>query len=279
MGKLKYFLKNLKSKKRSKLLGPHAKGIIYDSENGLIALPVEDITIGKNLGFKGKWDIEEIHKISDKCTSDDTIYVIGTHVGTLLIPLAKKVKHIVGYEANENTHWYMQKNLMLNDVKNTTLFNYAVGDSNKTIEFYQSKVNTGGSKIKPVKDAEQYTYDNPDTVEVEMIVLDEHIKNNNLPKPTAYIMDIEGAEYFALQGMQNSLKDVRFLYVEFVPHHLENVSNTSIDEFMALITPHFKSATILKKDIVFSLENQSEAFFDYLKDLQNNNNAEDILFE
>ncbi|RZN82127.1 MAG: FkbM family methyltransferase [Winogradskyella sp.] len=279
MSKLKYFFKNLKSQKRKKIFGEHAKGIIYESKNGVIALPIEDITIGKSLGFKGHWDINEANKIKDKCSEDDTIYVIGTHVGTLLIPLAKKVKQIIGYEANKNTHWYAEKNLDLNDTKNVTIYNYAVGNENKEVEFYQSTVNTGGSKIKPIKEAPQYTYDNPKTVKVDMIVLDGHIKQQNLPEPTGFIMDIEGAEYFALQGMQESLKKAKFLYVEYVPHHLENVSNVSKETFMALILPHFKTASFIKRDKVFSLENESAAFFDYLNELQTNDKAEDILFE
>ncbi len=51
--KLKYFFRTLKSKKRKKIFGPNAKGIIYDSKNGYMALPISDITKGKNLGFKG----------------------------------------------------------------------------------------------------------------------------------------------------------------------------------------------------------------------------------
>ena len=112
-----------------------------------------------------------------------------------------------------------------------------------------------------------------------MIVLDEHIKQQNLPEPTGFIMDIEGAEYFALQGMQDSLKKVKFLYVEYVPHHLENVSNVDKETFMKLILPHFTKASFIKQDKAFSLENESAAFFDYLNQLQANNNAEDILFE
>ncbi|WP_299112779.1 FkbM family methyltransferase [uncultured Winogradskyella sp.] len=279
MSKLKYFFKNLKSQKRKKIFGEHAKGIIYESQNGVIALPIEDITIGKSLGFKGHWDINEANKIKDKCSEDDIVYVIGTHVGTLLIPLAKKVKQIIGYEANENTHWYAEKNLDLNDTKNVTIYNYAVGNENKEVEFYQSTVNTGGSKIKPIKEAAQYTYDNPKTVKVDMVVLDEHIKQQNLPEPTGFIMDIEGAEYFALQGMQESLKKVKFLYVEYVPHHLENVSNVSKEVFMELILPHFKTASFIKRNKTFSLENESNEFFDYLNELQLNDKAEDILFE
>ena len=76
--KLKYFFRTLKSKKRKKIFGPNAKGIIYDSKNGYMALPISDITIGKNLGFKGHWNFNEIQKLLQQTTQDDVIYFIGT---------------------------------------------------------------------------------------------------------------------------------------------------------------------------------------------------------
>ncbi len=277
--RIKYFFKNLKSRKRLKVFGPHAKGIIFESENGLISLPIGDTTIGKGLGFKGQWDIKEINKIIDICDDTDVIYVIGTHVGTLLIPLAKKVKQIVGYEANENTYNYMQMNLRLNQVNNATLYNYAVGDEKKEVMFYQNKVNTGGSKIMPIKDSILYNYDNPNKVLVQMIVLDNHANEQQLPQPDGFIMDIEGAEYFALKGMQKSLSKVKFLYVEYVPHHLENVSNVSNEDFLNLITPHFNKATFLKKNTIISFQKGTSELLNYLNNLQEKGNAEDILFE
>ena len=234
--KLKYFFRTLKSKKRKKIFGPNAKGIIYDSKNGYMALPISDITIGKNLGFKGHWNFNEIQKLLQQTTQDDVIYFIGTHVGTLLVPIAKKVKTVVGFEANEDTFWFIKANLCLNKISNATIFNKAVGDGAKKVTFYKNTVNTGGSKIKPIKDSILYNYDNPKQVEVDMVGLDPFIAEQSLTPPSGIIMDIEGAEYFALKGMQATLAEVRFLYVEFVPHHLQNVSNTSVENLTLILS-------------------------------------------
>ena len=169
--KFKYFLKKRKSDKRQNVFGPYAKGVVYESENGIIVLPISDTTIGKELGFKGNWDIKEITTVIDQTKEDDTIYVIGTHVGTLLVPLAKRVASVVGFEANENTFWYMQMNLCLNRIKNVILFQKAVGNENKKVTFYQNTVNTGGSKIKPIKESILYNYDNPNAVSYTHLTL------------------------------------------------------------------------------------------------------------
>jgi len=276
--KLKYFFRTLKSKKRKKIFGPNAKGIIYDSKNGYMALPISDITIGKNLGFKGHWNFNEIQKLLQQTTQDDVIYFIGTHVGTLLVPIAKKVKTVVGFEANEDTFWFIKANLCLNKISNATIFNKAVGDGAKKVTFYKNTVNTGGSKIKPIKDSILYNYDNPKQVEVDMVALDPFIAEQSLTPPSGIIMDIEGAEYFALKGMQATLAKVRFLYVEFVPHHLQNVSNTSLEKFLKAITPHFSKAIFLKDNTQFDISSSEKELVKHLKTLEKNNVADDILF-
>jgi FkbM family methyltransferase len=276
--KLKYFFRTLKSKKRKKIFGPNAKGIIYDSKNGYMALPISDITIGKNLGFKGHWNFSDIQKLLQQTTQDDVIYFIGTHVGTLLVPIAKKVKTVVGFEANEDTFWFIKANLYLNKISNATIFNKAVGDGAKKVTFYKNTVNTGGSKIKPIKDSILYNYDNPKQVEIDMVALDPFIAEQSLTPPSGIIMDIEGAEYFALKGMQATLAKVRFLYVEFVPHHLQNVSNTSVEKFIKTITPHFSKAIFLKDNTQFDISSSEKELVKHLKTLEKNNVADDILF-
>jgi hypothetical protein len=62
-------------------------------------------------------------------------------------------------------------------------------------------------------------------------------------------MDIEGSEYFALQGMQRILKGSRALAVEFLPHHLKNVSGVSVQQFLSLIEPQFSTLTIPSREV------------------------------
>lgn len=276
--RFKYFKKELKSKKRKKVLGPFTKGVIYNSENGIIAVPIEDICVGRSLGFEGNWDLEEINILSDLLTKEDVVYVVGTHVGTLLVPIAKQVKSVIGYEANEGTFWYIEMNLCLNRLKNVSLFNLAVGDEKKVVTFYQNTVNSGGSKIAPKTDNIMYNHDNPNKVDVQMISLEDHITEENLTKPTAMLMDIEGAEYFALKGMQNTVKDLRFLYVEYVPHHLKNVSDVSNKDFLALIAPHFTKASFVRSKKVIDYGTNSNELLVYLDELMSKNKADDILF-
>ncbi len=278
MKKLKVKKRQFKIKLRKKVLGHHAKGVIYDTENGMILAPIDDYTIGRYLGFKGGWNISEIKELLTYIQKDDTVYVLGTHIGTLLIPIGKQCKAIVGYEANPDTFGYVSKNVLINDLDNATLFNYAVGDEEKKISFLKNTLNSGGSKIKPKTDSYLYSHDNPDTIEVDMVRLDTHIKKENLPTPDCIIVDIEGAEYYALQGMQDILAGAKMLYIEYVPHHLKNVSGVSNKDFIDLIVPHFDKVRFVGKKKEMNISDSHEEFLSYLDTLFAGETADDLLF-
>tara|TARA_R110000868_G_scaffold1389_6_gene10704 strand:- start:5158 stop:6006 length:849 start_codon:yes stop_codon:yes gene_type:complete len=277
--KLKYAFLRLKSSLRNRILGKYAVGVIYETKNGHIAAPINDLMVGKKLGKYGEYDMAEVNTIKDFIKSTDTVYFVGVHWGTLLIPLSKYCKNVVGYEANPKTFYFLETNLLLNRINNVLLFNNAAGDTSRKVKFYTSTINSGGSKIKPKIDKLMYKYDNPDTIEVDMIAIDEHVKTNNLEEAQGIIMDIEGAEYYALQGMTNTLKSSKFLYIEYVPHHLENVSITSNEDFFSLILPHYNTAKFMKNEsISFDIGNSNEEFLSYVNELKDAGKSDDILF-
>ncbi len=275
---IKYYLKNQKFKRHQKAFPPHTKGIIYNTKNGIIAMSHEDMMIGKHLGQKGSWNLEEIKILNEIIRPTDHIYFLGTHVGTLLVPIAQTCKSVVGYEANPETFWFLKQNINLNNLTNVQAFNYAVGNDAKKVVFYQSKVNTGGSKIEPLIQDLSYEFDHPEKIEVQMVSLDAHLKSQGLQTPDGIIMDIEGAEYFALKGMAETLPNLRFLYMEYVPHHLKNVSATSNQELISMIQPHFNWIYAEKGERKIDISRSTADLKIYLDALDKENRSDDLLF-
>lgn len=264
---------------RKRVLGKYAHGVIYNTANGLLAAPLDDVSVGKSLGFKGAYDTPEISTLQSLLSKDDVVYVIGTHIGALLIPVAATCREVIGYEANPETFEYLKTNVHLNSLTNTRLFNLAVGDSSRKIEFYQNRMNSGGSKIKPQKDSYLYNYDSPNTIEVNMISLDQHIESEKLPVPKGIIMDIEGAEFFALKGMQETLRKCNFLYIEYVPHHLENVSCVSNKDFFDLIVPHFNYLKLMRhQSEMIDIKTNPGKVLQIADDFRESGKSDDFLF-
>jgi FkbM family methyltransferase len=267
------------AKNRRNLLGAYAKAVLYRTRNGSFLTPVEDIEIGKRIGENGHYDLQELEEIEQFLDSDTVVFVVGTHIGLLLVPIAKKAKGVIGYEANPNTYGLVSLNMVLNDLNNTRLFNYAVGDTAGEVDFYLNLVNSGGSKIRPKKDQFMYRFDNPETITVPMIGIDEHVLAQQLPHPDVIIMDIEGAEFYALKGMQNTLSASKALYIEFIPHHLQNVSAVTSSDFLSLILPHYNNARLMKqKETTYDLEKELKSFVAAIDSMVKNNKDDNILF-
>ena len=276
--KIKFTLLKVWSKLRKLVLGRHVVGVQYKTDNGLILAPIGDVAIGKHLGFNGGWNLDEINMLSELIDSGDTIYFLGAHIGTLAVPIARKCQQVIAYEANPDNFTFLNWNIAINQLKSVRTFNLAVGDCKREVSFYKNKINSGGSKIKPIKENFLYSYDNPEKITVPMIDLDSHILSENMSYPDCIIMDIEGAEFFALKGMQESLQHCRILYMEYVPHHLSHVSSTSNKELMDLIIHNFTIVKFntLKREI--DISTSTHELMDLLDDLYNKGKSDDLLF-
>ena len=276
--KIKLFALKIFSRFRSLILGKYAVSVTYKTENGLITIPVEDFTIGRKLGFQGRWDWDEIQYLSGLLSKDDVVCIIGTHVGTLLIPLAGRVKEVIGFEANPQTFSYLNYNLFLNKISNQQVFNFAVGDRYGKLKFLQNKVNSGGSKIMPKVADYAFTYDNPDVTEVDVVPLDDFLKKYHLPSARMIIMDIEGSEYFALQGMPKSLEACHYMYIEFEPHHLSLVANCTADEFFGLFIDRFSQVVFFRTRQTIDLTKDRALFNQLIDSMFRDNISDDLLF-
>ena len=222
-------------------LGPFARAILVTTPQGTFAVPVEDRHVGLQLRHTGRYSANELTALSSVCNAGTRLLVVGAHVGALAIPLAKICRSVVAIEANPQTFELLQLNVGLNGLTNCRAIKKAASNRSEQIEFVMNRANTGGSKRKPVVSQPFYFYDNPEVVKVEAAPLDDLLPGETFD---VILMDIEGSEYFALQGMQRILASATVLQVEFLPHHLRNVASVSVEEFVALISPHFPTMCV-----------------------------------
>jgi FkbM family methyltransferase len=215
-----------------KLMGPHGRAIITETANGLFASDPEDYGVGWDIRRDGQFSTELLKTIYRSALFTSKVLVVGAHIGTLAIPLAKKYAYVAAIEANPNTFWLLEMNLRLNNVTNCELFNIAANDKEETLKFMLNRANSGGSKRKPVNDHYIYNYDEPQEIEVSGVALDNYFTRRDFD---VVLMDIEGSEYFALKGMQDILSKTKVLIMEFIPHHLRNISNVTVDKLLALL--------------------------------------------
>lgn len=243
--RMNFFLKNRKSAKISRQLGNGVKSVIVDSKNGILAVDPRDLEVGYKLRNYGSYGLDEITRINQLITTKSNVLIVGAHVGSLVIPIAKNCNKVVGIEANPNNFNLLKTNIHLNKAENVSIHNIAASSKQETIKFQMNIVNSGGSKRLPKNNEYMYRYDNPEVIEVQAHSLDDYLDENNFD---LVLIDIEGSEYFAMQGMTKILANCHTLIVEFLPHHLKNVADVTVDQFLSLIPKEFTKLTIPSKN-------------------------------
>jgi FkbM family methyltransferase len=224
------------------------RGVITSGSQGLYAVSAEDEFIGKALREEGEFDAAGVASAARFVAKTDKVLVVGSHIGTIAIPLARHCRHVTAIEANPWTFKLLQCNIILNNAENIDAIQLAASDRKETLKFVMNTHNSGGSKRLPIVQHDAYFYDHPAIVDVEADSLDVRLRNEQY---ALVLMDIEGSEYFALMGMQNILRSVQTLIVEFLPHHLSNVARVTPEQFVEPILPHFNKLFVPSIDRYF----------------------------
>ena len=267
-----FFLKTRKSRKMRKSLGTNIRAIITQSSNGLFAVDPEDLEVGEKLR-KGGFGLDEIERIKSLISDDSRVLIVGSHIGSLVIPISRHCKEVVAIEANPKTYELLSLNLRLNNIENVVSHNIAASEKTEIITFFLNTVNSGGSKRAPKQSHFMYEYDSPERVEIQAHALDTHLSNHAFD---LVLMDIEGSEFFALKGMPKILQECNSLIVEFLPHHLRNVAGVDAQTFLKQIPERFTKVTIPSQNVTLSRE-EAQAFL--LKMFRDEKGDDGLIFQ
>ena len=249
--RVNFFLKNRKSNRFLNSLGKDVKALIVETKNGVFAVDPADLEVGAKLREKGEYGLSEINQISQLIDNQSSVLIVGAHIGSLAIPIANICAKLVAIEANPSNFKLLETNVKLNNTSNIILHNIAASNKKETIKFQLNTVNSGGSKRVPINNHYMYTYDNPEVIDVEAYSLDNYLSNN---KFDLVLIDIEGSEYFAMQGMKDILSQTQTLIVEFLPHHITNVAGVKLTDFLDNIPGHLTKLTIPSKNKTYPID-------------------------
>lgn len=268
---LKLWFKRCLSLLTVRLLGPHVHGVLVRADPFQFLVDPQDYGVGRHLRLQGHYGRDELERLAQMIDPQSSVLVVGTHVGTLAIPLASQCRIVHAIEANPFTFELLSANKAINRTDNLHLHNVAASDEERPLEFLANRSNSGGSKIVPQTKDYQYYYDKPDQITVPGCRLDDRFTDQQFD---LIVMDIEGSEYRALRGMPRLLGSAKCLVVEFVPHHLRNVSNVSVKTFLSTVET-FDRLTVPTKNVTVGRE-QFESTLDQL--YRNDQSDDGIIF-
>jgi len=135
--------------------------------------------------------IEALKELGGK----DRVFVdVGAHVGEYSVRLARHYRKVYAFEPNPESYYTLLKNIELNKLNNIKVYMVALGEKRCRSTLY---VRGGSSTLLPVEDADK-------TFPVEVYTMDEVIDRADVVK-----IDVEGCEYFVLQGMKRILRECK----------------------------------------------------------------------
>ena len=153
--------------------------------------------------YCGLMEYEEMIFIIHLLNEDDKFYDIGANVGsyTLLASGVKKCKTVC-FEPLPSTFEKLIDNINLNRIQHlVNAKNFGVGNKNEVLSF-TNNLNTTNKVILDRNDK--------DTTEVNVITLD---KNFTPSEKTVVKIDVEGYEYFILEGGTNFFSNVNIIAI------------------------------------------------------------------
>ena len=168
----------------------------------------------------------------------DNVVDLGANIGYFTLIFAKLVGpsgKVFAFEPDPRNLALLKKNIECNNYKNVIIVPKAVSNVNEKCTLYVGQKTFGQNRIyKPEKTKTQKFV----PIDSETVRLDDFFKANNLLDKISFIkMDIEGAEFLALNGMKEILKlnkNIK-LFTEIEISHLED-AGSNYTQFVDLLT-------------------------------------------
>lgn len=175
--------------------------------------------------------------IADYVQDGDIVFDIGAHVGVTAIMLSDAVGTkgmVYAFEPFPTNFSILESNISHNSIANIRPIQLAVSVESGTVDFFVNKIHTGYNSIS-YENAVDYLKSSKDvkSVRVESTTLDDFTSEYQV-SPSFIKLDCQGAEFEILKGAKSFLRSVEnvFIYLEFWPMAIENVSNVSGEQFL-----------------------------------------------
>ena len=209
--------------------------------------------LGKIKDIEGKLvEEEELELLPHILQKDDEVIDVGANYAYIthrLANICKKGK-VYAFEPIPFTFNVCQKIIKKYGFKNVELYQKGVGSKNEQMEFSAPLIDFGGisagqahmnSRNNELEGKEKhYKFEKAKTFTCDVVSIDSFLPNI---KKLSYVkIDIEGAELFALQGMQKTIKKwLPVILIEINPFFLKgfDVTEQDVRDFFEPLNYHF----------------------------------------
>lgn len=141
---------------------------------------------------------------------DKVVYDVGAFHGLLTLHFARQAKRVISYEPNSSNHARLIENVRLNGFQNVTVRKLGAGAETGAAIMAASPLMTARASVESsIVEALRNSNQSVVTEQINIVRLDDDIRDAALPAPDFIKIDIEGQELAALQGARETILTFR----------------------------------------------------------------------
>lgn len=257
--------KYVKTTKEFKINQKLNHACIYTNYGIKMYLDPNDTIVSKSLNLNLIWEKEETEFLRNVVKEGMNVVDIGANIGYFSLLFSKWVGDkgkVYSFEPDPFNFDLLLKNSHANRSENISCFQKAISNHNDHASLFLSKKNKGDHRI-----FDFYVYeddDNRKSIDVECVKLDSILPSDE--KIDFIKMDIQGSEYLALEGMNNSItKNPNIqLLTEFWPYAIEK-SGHSPKDFIEQLRQFGFHVFVFDNNTLINLQQNDPIIQDYDK--------------
>lgn len=172
---------------------------------------------GFYLYYEQEYDDPIFHFLKLQLASYHRAIDLGANIGIYTTFLALHCDHVDAFEPEEQVIPRLQKNLALNNLQNVTIHKKCVSHVTGKVRF-----------VSPSQDNQGVGHIGTEGISVESITLDDFLTDSD-QQPLFIKMDIEGAEWLAIQGALRTVSSWRSalsILIELHPDEIAKLGGT-----------------------------------------------------
>lgn len=185
--------------------------IIFNWHSGLKVKIYPNNDLGRVLYISGTYEPNSLILLKRLLSENSVFFDIGANVGIFSISASRWVGEggqVIAFEPSSRERKFLADNILLNDLTNVRVEPVAISkQSGLGILNLAIDKHNGQNTL-----CRQFAYEgvsSGETESVEVMTIDDYVCEHNISRVDVIKMDIEGAEYDALQGASETLKKMR----------------------------------------------------------------------
>lgn len=197
---------------------------VFEIQGNKMELDTTASGISRDLIYNGKREPYANAKWISMLNADDVVVDIGANIGYYALQEARVAKKVYAFEPGNHSFAELMGNIILNDIKNITPAQVAIGDRVGTADFYKTQ-DSNLCTLYPTREFSQ-------KYKVCLFTLDSIMAGKEYP--TAVRMDVEGYEYEIINGMTGLLEQQQPMKL-FIELHLDILGPDKVRELASTL--------------------------------------------